>query len=132
MMFVQSAIAFSLLLFPNQRPASVDCNFSTQNNAVFETCLAKEVKKAEIDMAYVYQRALEAIEASHGRSDAERSFLRAELVSAQKAWIAYKQAQCNGVVSGQWSGGSGLPQAVFSCELEHLQVRIKELQDSRW
>jgi uncharacterized protein YecT (DUF1311 family) len=129
MAIVQRTIILSTLLSFSPRLLAAECTMS-QGNQIFATCLAKEVKKAEIDMSYFYQRALEAIEANQQRSDTEQSKLRADLVGTQKAWLAYKKAQCNGLVFDQWWGGSGQPQAVLSCELEHIRMRINELENS--
>lgn len=128
-MTFQGAIAFSILLFFSPCLSAAECA-DWQSNYELTSCLAKEVKKAEIDITYAYQRALEAIEAHQGRSDSERANQRTNFIKAQKAWIAYKKAQCNGVVANQWAGGTGMPQAVFSCGLEHARMHIKELENS--
>lgn len=119
-----------LLLLTRLQCFAAECDF--QNNFQHTSCIAKELKKAEIDLDYAYQRSLEAIKADRDLSVADKLSRQTNLSEAQKAWVAYKFAQCNGVVADQWAGGSGMAQAILSCELRHARMRTKELEnDSR-
>ncbi len=123
---MKAVLSLSFLFFAPLQCFAAECVF--HNNYQHTSCVAKELKKAKIDLDYAYQRSLDAIKADRDRSEADKASRRTNLIGAQKAWIAYKEAQCNGVVADRWAGGSGMAQAVLSCELAHARIRTKELE----
>ena len=90
-------------------------------------CLAKELKKAEIDLSYAYSKASDAMEFGPAVGGATNASRKARLAASQRAFLAYRTAQCRGLVSEMWSGGSGQGNAIASCEIELTLARIKQL-----
>lgn len=91
-------------------------------------CLVKEIKKANIELSYAYERAFDAIDANNALQLEVRTRWKASLVRAERAWIVYRDAECRGNIAYQWWGGSGSGTAVGSCELAMIRGRARELQ----
>ena len=48
---------------------------------------------------------------------------------AQRAWIAFRDADCRGLVALDWAGGSGTPMAVSICMTDLTKRRTKTLKE---
>jgi uncharacterized protein YecT (DUF1311 family) len=87
-------------------------------------CLEKLVDAADARLNDVYRRAMTAIE----KSDSDKiAAWKAELKSAEQAWIAFRDADCGALVAYEWGYGTGMGAATESCLLEKTQQRTREL-----
>ena len=50
------------------------------------------------------------------------------LLKAQRAWITYKDTDCQDAVGFEWYGGTGRPVASLSCLIEKTQNRRVDLE----
>ena len=51
------------------------------------------------------------------------------LIAAQRAWIAFKEEDCEGAGAYEWYGGTGANTAVGACLYEHTRARIDDLRE---
>ena len=97
-------------------------------------CAAKAYQQADAQLNEVWKKALAAIDA--GNPDAPSDLTAAqiaewknELTAAQKAWVTFKDMDCNGARSFEYWGGSARSLAVLSCQYEYTVARTKDLQE---
>ncbi|HEY6269994.1 MAG TPA: lysozyme inhibitor LprI family protein [Candidatus Acidoferrum sp.] len=81
-------------------------------------CFAKELKKAEAEVNKIYQLSVKKLEPD------DAALLR----KAQRAWLAYRDAQCE-AEHALWGGGTGGPAALMSCRVELTRQRVAEIQN---
>ncbi len=53
----------------------------------------------------------------------------AAMRAAQRAWIAYRDADCKDLTAQEWSGGTGTTSAVLGCMTEKTMQRTKDLKE---
>jgi uncharacterized protein YecT (DUF1311 family) len=82
-------------------------------------CFAKELKKADAELNDVYRSTIKKLEA------ADAALLR----KAQRAWLVYRDAQCE-AGRALLDGGTGGPAAFLSCKLELTRKRTAEIQNT--
>jgi uncharacterized protein YecT (DUF1311 family) len=82
-------------------------------------CFAKELKKAHAELDSVYRLTMKKPEA------ADAALLRKE----QRAWLVYRDAQCE-ADGALLDGGTGGPAASMSCKLELTRKRPVEVQNT--
>jgi len=119
-------LAFSALPVLAQEPKP-DCkNPITQMEMTY--CEEQELDAADKILNTEYQKARKAMKTWD--ADAEGSFKGAEdaLVKAQRAWIAYRDAQCASY-GFQARGGTMEPMLIYGCQAELTRKRTDELKD---
>jgi len=91
-------------------------------------CLAKELTQADKALNDAYQKALAAIAADADTPADQKATWRANLVAAERAWLAYRDANCKfDLVGAEWNFGSGTTAAQQECVLALTQSRAAEL-----
>ena len=82
-------------------------------------CFAKELKKAEAEVNKIYQLTIKKLQPE------DVALLR----KAQRAWLAYRDAQCE-AEHALCGGGTGGPAAWMSCKVELTHQRVAEIQST--
>ncbi|NJM34145.1 MAG: DUF1311 domain-containing protein [Rhodomicrobium sp.] len=109
-----------------QTPNPIDCaNAST--TVEMNYCVDLEYQKADAALNEVYQQVLNGIRDGGGEAPYDPASWEKELVKAQRAWIAFRDADCKGLVPMEWSGGSGTTVAVLGCMIELTKERTRIL-----
>jgi len=103
-----SGTAFSGTLFAQCENAGT--------NADITNCIAHEYEKADAELNHVYKLAFKGLNPKEAYN----------LKKAQRAWVIYRDAQCNAEYA-KWDGGSGGPAAHLGCLYRLTQLRISEL-----
>lgn len=116
-----------------QRPGAaqqsrVDCK-DPVSTVEINFCLEKELQRADVELNRAFQGALAFIDTHDEMSAAARSEWRTALRSAQRAWIAFRDADCGEPVGYEWYGGTGMGAATFGCSLEKTRARTKDLKE---
>lgn len=132
----RAAIAAVLLLggmgiaHAQQDDEQVDCS-NAQTQADMNYCASKDFEKADKQLNAVYKQALK----SQADLDKESAGINPDYVGAvkalkkaQRAWIDYRDGQCEGV-GYEAVGGTMQPMLEASCEADLTNKRIKELQE---
>ena len=111
-----------------QTPNPIDCGNAT-STVEMNYCADRDFARADGVLNDTYQKALAMI----GRSDNPAPYTRAEwekqLRASQRAWIAFRDADCKGLMPMEWSGGSGTTYAVLGCMIELTKARTQALRE---
>jgi uncharacterized protein YecT (DUF1311 family) len=92
-------------------------------------CFEKVLKVADAELNGVYQKVLRSIDQADALSKDVRAQWRAALVGGQRAWIAFRDADCRNTVPFEWYGGTGAGSAILICLIDKTRTRTSELQD---
>ena len=87
-------------------------------------CLEKLYNAADARLNDVYRRAVAVIENAGGDS---AGAWKAELKKAQKAWVAFRDADCGALIGYEWGHGTGMGAATESCLLHKTEQRTRAL-----
>ncbi len=79
-------------------------------------CMSNAYEKADADLNRIYKLAFK------GLNEKETENLK----KAQRAWVMYRDAQCDAEYA-KWGGGSGGPAAHLGCLVRLTQLRTREL-----
>lgn len=94
------------------------CNY--ENQIVAYKCLQSELKTGKTKMNQLYQQI-------YAQYDDKNKQL---LEKSQKAWLNYRDIQCNQLLGSLTYGALGMSAgfAAIDCELNSIQFRLKELK----
>jgi uncharacterized protein YecT (DUF1311 family) len=113
-----------------QDDEQVDCN-NAQSQADMNYCSEMDFEKADKQLNTVYKQALKS-QADLDKQSAEINpdYVGAvkALKKAQRAWIDYRDGQCEGE-SYQAVGGTMQPLLESGCKADLTNKRVKELQE---
>ncbi|MGA0533142.1 lysozyme inhibitor LprI family protein [Hansschlegelia sp. KR7-227] len=95
-----------------------------------ETCLTKELAAADAALNAAYGQAEAAIAGAPGMTAEQKTGWKADLLAAQRAWLAFRDANCTfDLIGAEWSFGSGATSAQQHCVLTLTRTRAQELLD---
>lgn len=107
---------------------AIDC--ANANSTVeMNFCSDKAFDEADAKLNAVYQNVLAQIAKSDLEKPYDRASWEAAMREAQRAWVAFRDADCKGAVPMEWSGGTGTSAAVSGCMTEKTETRAKELSE---
>lgn len=106
------------LMFTPLAYAAVDCA-NASDQATMNQCAGQEFKAADKDLNAVYQQITGRLK---DNPDAKKL-----LVSAQRAWVGFRDAECQFSSSGV-TGGSVYPWVYSSCLSGLTKVRVETLK----
>lgn len=111
-----------------EEPAAADCT-EALSTVEMNACAGAEFEKADGELNRVYAKALAAVPAlatDDPPFDA-RSWEEA-LRASQRAWLAFRDAECEGHVAKFWGGGTGATVDIIGCKTEKTEQRTRELK----
>jgi uncharacterized protein YecT (DUF1311 family) len=91
-------------------------------------CLERALRAADRELNDVYRQVLATIDADRDVDAARRSAWRASMVRAQRAWIAFRDADCGELTGHEWHGGTGTGPATLACLLDRTAQRSQDLR----
>ncbi|MFN3868295.1 MAG: lysozyme inhibitor LprI family protein, partial [Hyphomicrobiaceae bacterium] len=109
----------------------IDCA-NASSTLEMNFCADKDFTAADKALNAAYQRALKAVPGmADGASDrfSARNWEKA-LRDSQRAWLAYRDAECREHIPMFWGGGTGTTVAVIGCLTALTNARTKELRES--
>ena len=125
-----TAIALNLLvtgpIYAGDAGTPVDCNNAT-STAELNFCADKELEAADKALNAVYEKVLAKITKSEGEKPYDAKSWQDKLRASQRAWVAFRDAECKDLVPMSWSGGTGTSGAVLGCMSGMTKVRTKDL-----
>ena len=112
-------IFFTLFAFTPAAAPAEPCDASDSNQADLNECYSKAYKQSDTELNAVYRQITARL-----KDDPAAAKL---LVTAQKAWVAFRDAECSFSTSAS-AGGSAYPMMQSIC-LDGLTVsRVKDLK----
>jgi len=112
-------LALTPLLFTSLAHAAVDCA-NASDQATMNQCAGQDFKAADKELNTVYQQITGRLK---DNPDAKKL-----LVSAQRAWVGFRDAECKFSASGV-TGGSVSPLIYSNCLTSVTNVRVEALKE---
>lgn len=125
---VMCHVAVSRPGFAGGAGRAVDCD-DIRNTYESNVCADRAFKEADAKLNDVYKRVLAHIAESGMEKPYDGETWASAMKVAQRAWLAFRDADCKGVVTMEWTGGSGTSAAVLGCMTEKTKVRSEELAE---
>ena len=121
-----AAIAALAIALP-ARAAEIDCaNANTTVEMNF--CADKDYKAADTALNTAYQDTLAKIAKTTGKKPYDAKSWDEALRASQRAWVAFRDAECKGLAPMPWGGGTITTINVLGCMTSLTQDRIKMLK----
>jgi len=92
-------------------------------------CADKEYQAADKELNATYEMALKSVRSREMEKPYDAKSFEEALRGAQRAWIAYRDADCKDVVAQVWTNGSGATSAILGCMTGKTLQRTKELKE---
>jgi uncharacterized protein YecT (DUF1311 family) len=104
------------------------CRQARPGNAPETLCTVDADKAVDALLNTLYGRIVAKLKSTSGADDDidERKELLKRLIASERAWIAYREAEC-AHASAQMLGGSGEPALLAGCRLRMRQMRVNTL-----
>ncbi|MFT3730764.1 MAG: DUF1311 domain-containing protein [Hyphomicrobium sp.] len=107
---------------------TIDCG-KAMTTVELNFCADKEYQTADKALNDTYQMAIKSTRARNMEKPYDAGSFEEALRAAQRAWVAYREAQCKGVVPQVSAGGTITTSAVLGCMTTLTLQRTKELKD---
>lgn len=123
-------VGISALTFAQPAAADdpIDCA-KAESTVEMNFCADKEYQAADKALNAAYASALKFTRARNLEKPYDAKSFEEALRGAQRAWIAYRDADCKDVVAQVWTNGTGATSAILQCMTDKTQRRTKELKD---
>lgn len=102
---------------------------NAQSTVEINFCADKEYEAADKALNEAYASALKVVRSRNEDKPYDAKSFEQALRGAQRAWVAYRDADCKDVISQVWTNGSGTTSAILQCMTEKTVQRTKELKD---
>ncbi len=120
-------VALMLLLMAPRAWAAVDCA-KAQTTPELAFCAEIELKRADSALNVLWRQVLGSIDQHSEMDAATRGKWADALKKSQRAWIAFRDADCGEPIGYEWYGGTGLGLATLTCLTEKTKARSAELR----
>jgi uncharacterized protein YecT (DUF1311 family) len=124
--------ALALLVTGSAPPAAgeeaINCE-DAKNTVEMNVCADKDFAAADAKLNGVYKTVIEHIADSDLEQPYDRKSWDEAMRVSQRAWVAFRDADCKGAVPMEWSGGTGTSAAVAGCMAQKTLTRTKDLQE---
>jgi uncharacterized protein YecT (DUF1311 family) len=111
------------------RKSAADACGEAASTYEINACLDKAYTRLDAELNAAYRRLGEAIPRKDFPDPKARQQWLEAMRKTQRAWVAYKEARCNGEVPFQWYGGTGATGASLGCMIAETEKRIAELRE---
>ncbi len=106
----------------------VDCS-KAMATPELNYCEEIELDKADKALNAAYRATLARIDSTAELEPKVRKEWRQTVQDAQRKWIAFRDADCEGATAYEWYGGTGATVAVLGCMRAMTAARAKELRE---
>ncbi len=130
-MLIPAVAALALAVPLGASPAraeNIDCS-NAQSTVEMNFCSEKEFDAADKELNQQYDKALRFIAESDLEKPYDPKSWTEAMRAAQRAWLAYRDADCKDLMPMEWSGGTGTSSAVMGCMTEKTIARTKDLKE---
>ncbi|MEQ1715382.1 MAG: lysozyme inhibitor LprI family protein [Hyphomicrobium sp.] len=106
---------------------AIDCA-NAMATVEMNACAEKLLEKADAALNETYKKALTAVPEMAGEKPYDAKGWEEALRASQRAWVAFRDAECNNHVAMFWTGGSGATADILGCMTDKTEARTKELK----
>lgn len=121
------AAAFAQAQQPAQEQALDAACAKTGSNAEYKDCLRGLYAEIDKELNRVWNLVMNKIASADYPESDKRRVWRRELTQAQRAWITFRDNDCEAVLYEYW-GGSGAGGFFTLCKIKHTRDRIDHLR----
>lgn len=134
---MRTAFAFSTVLAPllfaipvahAADEERIDCKNAVSTYEL-NACADKDFTAADADLNRAYQSALKSIPELATEKPYDAKSWEAALRASQRAWVAFRDAECNNHGAMFWGGGTGATGDIIGCMTDKTKARTKELNE---
>ncbi|SON57921.1 hypothetical protein HDIA_4380 [Hartmannibacter diazotrophicus] len=111
---------------PSRKSAPDDCG-NAQTQLEINDCVARDYDRADAELNAVWKKAIAEMKSIDADLPPEQSGAADALLKSQRAWIAYRDGQCE-AAGFQFVGGSIRGSTVGGCLADLTRKRTAELQ----
>lgn len=111
-----------------EEKAKLDCDNATSTYEL-NACADREFDAADAELNKVYAEALKSIPEMAGEPPYDAKAWEGALRASQRAWLAYRDAECDAHVPMFWTGGTGATSEIVGCKTTMTKARTKEIQE---
>ncbi|MEE7490260.1 lysozyme inhibitor LprI family protein [Methylobacterium oryzae CBMB20] len=91
-------------------------------------CMNRALQEADAKLNAAYKKAMSVIDHDDRAADPNAKALwKTQLERAQRAWIAFRDADCGDLTYSEWANGSGANPAVPACRYDKTVDRTADL-----
>ena len=119
-----TAAASFFLLFLATPASAQDCSNGGDSQVEMTFCAHEAWKQSDSELNFVRRK----LQRQFGKGKYDRRRKKA-LLNSQRAWLEFRDADCEGVVGLDWEGGTGRPMAELICSQELTIARTNQLKD---
>lgn len=116
---------FCILLTSMKLANAIDCDKVIATIDINQ-CAHNELQKVEKQLNETYQRVLKGLPTSDGPGT-DSINPKHSLVVAQRAWVSFREADCDAVFDF-WASGTIRTVQRISCMQNHAELRIRQLR----
>lgn len=125
---IGSAIMMAFAAVPAHAQSSTTCDQYGGYEA--ENCLNDALATANDALNAAYQQAEAFIAGDPDTAAADKVTWKNDLIAAERAWVAYRDANCKfELIGAEWHNGSGTTAAQQDCVLTMTTQRTSELTE---
>ena len=106
----------------------IDCE-NAMSTREMNICGDQAFKKADADLNETYKKALADIPEMATEAPYDAKGWEAALRASQRAWVAFRDAECNDHGAMFWTGGTGATADIIGCMTDKTIARTKELKE---
>ncbi len=131
MMRMAALMALSLLSITvpvKAQDIDVDCD-NASSNVEMTHCGWQEFERADEKLNAIYQEAISHIRATGSDLPAGAEEWEKKLRETQRAWVTFRDLNCDELIRIEWGGGSGTSLATATCRTEMTKSRITTLRE---
>ncbi|MBX2806026.1 MAG: DUF1311 domain-containing protein [Hyphomicrobiales bacterium] len=126
---IAAPIILSLLCLACPAQAQdVDCDNAT-SNVEMTYCGWEEFERADTELNRIYKEAIGKIRLTGGDLPAGRDAWEKKLRETQRAWVAFRDLNCDELLAIEWGGGTGTNLAIATCRTDMTNARITTLRE---
>ncbi|MBS0253345.1 MAG: DUF1311 domain-containing protein [Proteobacteria bacterium] len=123
-------VGVSSLAFVQPAAADEPINCAKAESTVeMNFCADKDYQAADKELNAAYAAALKSVRTRDMEKPYDAKSFEEALRTAQRAWIAYRDADCKGVIAQVWTNGTGATSAILGCMTAKTVQRTKELKE---